>query len=60
MSIQLNLERKMLKMIYGEGMVDSYDFTDSVKVENRILLAITIGSNGIVLSQQLHLNKFSE
>ncbi|KAL3999008.1 Laminin G domain family protein [Acanthocheilonema viteae] len=45
MSIQLNLERKMLKMIYGEGAVDSYDFTNHIKVENRMQLAITIGSD---------------
>ncbi|CAG9538573.1 unnamed protein product, partial [Cercopithifilaria johnstoni] len=45
MSIQLNLEKKMLKMIYGEGTVDSYNFTDDIKVENRMKLAITTGSN---------------
>uniref|UniRef100_A0A1I7W5M6 EGF-like domain-containing protein n=1 Tax=Loa loa TaxID=7209 RepID=A0A1I7W5M6_LOALO len=52
MSIQLNLEKKMLKMIYSEGMMDSYDFTDNIKVKNRIQLVITTGSseglNGII------------
>ncbi|EFO14839.1 hypothetical protein LOAG_13676 [Loa loa] len=46
MSIQLNLEKKMLKMIYSEGMMDSYDFTDNIKVKNRIQLVITTGSSG--------------
>ncbi|VDO15813.1 unnamed protein product, partial [Brugia timori] len=46
MSIQLNLERKILKLIYGEGMMDTYEFNDNVKVENRMQLEIIIGNNG--------------
>ncbi|VIO97183.1 Uncharacterized protein BM_BM12362 [Brugia malayi] len=45
MSIQLNLERKILKLIYGEGMMDTYEFNDNVKVENRMQLEIIIGNN---------------
>ncbi|VDK87313.1 unnamed protein product [Litomosoides sigmodontis] len=55
LSIQLNLERKMLKMIYGMGVVDWHEFTDSIEIENRTLLAMTVGSSGTVSSQQLHL-----
>nr|CRZ24658.1 Bm10186 [Brugia malayi] len=50
MSIQLNLERKILKLIYGEGMMDTYEFNDNVKVENRMQLEIIIGNNGSLFS----------
>ncbi|KAM3720583.1 Axotactin [Dirofilaria immitis] len=45
MSIQLNLENKMLKIVYGEGTIDSYDFIDNIKIANHMQLGITIGSN---------------
>lgn len=51
----------MLKMVYGEGTADSYDFTDDIKVENRMQLTITTGSSGSILffflSLQSYLNK---
>ncbi|VDM11634.1 unnamed protein product [Wuchereria bancrofti] len=46
MSIQLNLERKILKLVYGEGTMNTYEFNDDVKIENRMQLAIIIGNNG--------------
>ncbi|VDM17825.1 unnamed protein product [Wuchereria bancrofti] len=45
MSIQLNLERKILKLVYGEGTMNTYEFNDDVKIENRMQLAIIIGNN---------------
>lgn len=57
MSIQLNLERKMLKMIYGEGTVDSYEFTNNIEVENSMQLAIVTGNSGMFLSFYLYLNE---
>uniref|UniRef100_A0A0R3S6Q1 DUF3108 domain-containing protein n=1 Tax=Elaeophora elaphi TaxID=1147741 RepID=A0A0R3S6Q1_9BILA len=50
MSIQLNLEKKMLKMVYGEGAMDSYDFIDDIEIQDRVQLAITTGSSGIPFS----------
>ncbi|VDP20957.1 unnamed protein product, partial [Onchocerca flexuosa] len=45
-SIQLNVENKMLKIIYGEGTIDQYDFIDDIKFEKYMQLGITTGSYG--------------
>lgn len=41
-------------MIYGDGVVDSYGFSDDIKVENGMQLAVAIGSNGSLLSIFFH------
>ncbi|VDK29109.1 unnamed protein product [Gongylonema pulchrum] len=47
MSIHVNPQTKILKVVYGQGTVDSYDFTDEIKVHKLMNLTIITGKHGI-------------
>lgn len=46
MSIHLNPQMKNLKVVHGQGTVDSYDFIEDIEVEGLMNISVTSGKYG--------------
>ncbi|VDM95933.1 unnamed protein product [Thelazia callipaeda] len=46
MSIQVDIQSRMLKMVYSGGTVDLYDFPSSINVEDNMQIILNTGKSG--------------